>query len=84
MENQTQLKQALANTIYGFRRTKALKREYLAEILGVTKSAIDKYEQGINSPRFLDIYAICKSLEILPTEFFTKFELELTRLSGKV
>jgi len=78
MGDTLKMKKALSATLYKLRISKNYNRTYLATKLGVSKSAIDKMEQGVNHLRFCDVYRLCKALEVSTAEFMDEFEQQLS------
>ncbi len=82
MHNQQHIKKALARTLYHYRLARNLKREYVAQALGVSKSTIDKMEQGAHPLRFADVHNYCCALQVPFASFLADYQNELNRLSG--
>ncbi len=72
---------ALARVICTIRKTKQLKREFLADVLTLSVGSIDKMEQGKTHLRFTDAIRFCDALQIDTQEFIHHYKKELLKLS---
>jgi transcriptional regulator with XRE-family HTH domain len=52
--------------IYQYRRSKGLTQAELANLAGVSKAAISRYESGDREPRLKHLHAIAKAMGINP------------------
>lgn len=63
-----------------WRRTRVgrqVSREYVANALSVSKSTIDKIEQGTYHVRFSDVIRFCVAIDFCPVEFMQLVKKEL-------
>ena len=73
------MKESIGNNIQHYRKQRGFSREELAEALNVSKSAIEKVENGINLPSLENFITICELLDV-PSDFILagvnkKFEI---------
>jgi transcriptional regulator with XRE-family HTH domain len=80
IKNRTIEQKALARVICTIRKTKHLKREYLAEILALSVGSIDKIEQGKTHLRFTDAIRLCEVLQIDIQQLMHHYRQELLKL----
>lgn len=64
----------ISKTIKKLRLEKKLTQDDLAYLSGLDKTYISLIERGKRNPTVLSLYAICRSLEISLSEFFTIIE----------
>lgn len=55
-------------TLKNYRERKGYSQEVLAKMLGVTKSAVSRWESGERSPRVSEINMLAKKMGIEPAE----------------
>jgi transcriptional regulator with XRE-family HTH domain len=59
------------------RISKQVSRVFVAESLGVSKSTIDKIEQGVYHIRLTDMVRFCEAIDYNPVEFMQQVVKEL-------
>jgi len=64
----------LQNLLKKLRLNANLKQTELAEMLGQSQSFVSKYESGERRLDLLELWQICRALNITLTEFVTEFE----------
>ena len=62
------LKYEIGNRIRKYRKESGLTQEQLAERINVTKSRVSNWEQGINRPDADILGAICRALNVSPSD----------------
>ncbi len=62
------MKYEIGNRIRKYRKESDLTQEQLAEKIGVTKSRVSNWEQGINRPDADILGAICRALNVSPSD----------------
>ena len=62
------MKYEIGNRIRKYRKESGLTQEQLAEKIGVTKSRVSNWEQGINRPDADIIGNICRALNVSPSD----------------
>lgn len=62
------LKYEIGNRIRKYRKDSGLTQEQLAEKISVTKSRVSNWEQGINRPDADILGAICRALNVSPSD----------------
>jgi transcriptional regulator with XRE-family HTH domain len=55
-------------TLKSYRERKGFSQEALAKMLGVTKSAVSRWESGERSPRISEINTLARKMGIEPAE----------------
>lgn len=65
----TQYKKAISKVWRRVRIASQVNREYVARALGVSKSTIDKIEQGSHHVRLYDVIRFCQALNFCPQAF---------------
>lgn len=82
----------LGNKIHEKRKEKGMSQEELANILGITKASISKYELGIREPSFSQMIKIANAMsiaplswvkEILPAPAVDAIPMDYAWISGK-
>ena len=61
------MKYEIGNRIRKYRKEVGLTQEQLAEEIGVTKSRVSNWEQGINRPDADILAELCKALNVSPS-----------------
>ncbi len=61
------MKYEIGNRIRKYRKEIGLTQEQLAEAIGVTKSRVSNWEQGINRPDADILAELCKALNVSPS-----------------
>lgn len=61
------MKYEIGNRIRKYRKEVGLTQEQLAEAIGVTKSRVSNWEQGINRPDADILAELCKALNVSPS-----------------
>ena len=61
------MKYKIGSRIRKYRKEVGLTQEQLAEEIGVTKSRVSNWEQGINRPDADILAALCKALKVSPS-----------------
>ena len=79
MHSDAILKQIAATILRRSRISAKLKREALAASLNISKSAIDKMEQGVYHIKLTDIIRLAPILNMLAAEFVAQIEAELKK-----
>jgi transcriptional regulator with XRE-family HTH domain len=69
MDEQIRIKKATAVIWKQLRLESRLKRQYIADQLGMSKSTIDKIEQGAHHVRFADVLRYCQLVGCAPARF---------------
>lgn len=62
------MKYEIGNRIRKYRKESGLTQEQLAEKINVTKSRVSNWEQGINRPDADILGAICRALNVSPSD----------------
>ena len=62
------MKYEIGNRIRKYRKESGLTQEQLAERINVTKSRVSNWEQGINRPDADILGAICRALNVSPSD----------------
>ena len=62
------MKYEIGNRIRKYRKDSGLTQEQLAEKISVTKSRVSNWEQGINRPDADILGAICRALNVSPSD----------------
>ena len=71
-------KKAISKVWRSVRIASQVNREFVARALGVSKSTIDKIEQGSHHVRLYDVIRFCKALNYCPQLFMEQVINELT------
>ena len=61
---------SIGSRIREARQMKNISRNKLAELIGVTSSAIANYENGVSSPKLDLMYKLFDALDAMPIIFF--------------
>ena len=61
------MKYEIGSRIRKFRKETGLTQEQLAEMIGISKSRISNWEQGINRPDADILAELCKALKVSPS-----------------
>lgn len=77
MLNENQIKQTFGKTLKSYRLQKKLSQESLAELSQLHRTYISEVERGDRNISLINIFKLCKSLEIETTLFFAKMEEEI-------
>lgn len=75
-------RKALSRTLAILRKRQEVRREYLANKLGLSLSSMDKLEQGVTYLRFTDVYILCKALGVEIKDLIVLYEMELEKVSS--
>lgn len=62
------MKYEIGNRIRKYRKESGLTQEQLAERINITKSRVSNWEQGINRPDADILGAICRALNVSPSD----------------
>jgi DNA-binding XRE family transcriptional regulator len=74
------LRNAIANTLKFLRSERGLSQEELGFEANLHRTFISQLERGLKSPTVDSLYAICRVLDITPSEFLSPVD---ARLKGK-
>lgn len=75
------MKYEIGQRIRKYRNERGLSQKQLAELIGVSNSRISNWEQGVNRPDADILAALCRALQVSPSELLDVHlsDLEITR-----
>jgi transcriptional regulator with XRE-family HTH domain len=74
--------QALAKALRFLRLKNNVKRQWLANVLGISVPAYEKIEQGTTRARFIEVVIICEALGASMAELLEHYQREMKKMGG--
>ncbi|MBR0519099.1 helix-turn-helix transcriptional regulator, partial [bacterium] len=79
-----EIREEIRNNLIKFRKGKKISQKKLAELLKINQSAISMWETGRSSIDIINLYNICKILNISVNDLFGKYSNEQKEKSEEI